>query len=122
MKGYFIANNRISKLDIVVAWAQGAQILRSLIDTGFTGALAVPTNIARELGLRVRAVENIQYGDGSIKPTPTALAIAVLADGTKKVVNVLITEGSPAIGVQFLKGYELKMNFKYYTIDLERSI
>ena len=122
MQGYFIANNRIPKLDIIVAWAQGAQILRSLIDTGFTGALAVPTNIARELGLQVKGIEDVTYGDGSIKPTPTALAVAVLADGTKKVVNVLITEGSPAIGVQFLMDYELKMNFKYYTIDLERSI
>lgn len=84
MKGYFIANNRIPKLDIIVAWAQGTQILRSLIDTGFTGALAVPTNIARELGLQVTGIEDVQYGDGSIKPTLTALAIAVLTDGTKR--------------------------------------
>lgn len=122
MKGYFTANNRIPKLDIIVAWAQGAQILQSLIDTGFTGMLAVPVNIAKDLGLEVKGIENVTYGDGSIKSTPTALAIAVLADGTKKVVNVLITEGSSAIGVQFLKDYELKINFKYYTVDLERSI
>ena len=50
-----------------------------------------------------------------------SLVVAALADGTKRVVNVLITDGMPAIGVQFMEGYTLTMNFSRYMIELSKT-
>ena len=83
----------------------------AVIDTGFTGELFVPEEIAIELGLRIAGVQSVMLADGSTPDLQTA-KVAVGWESEEKTVLALIGNGDDVlIGVQLLKDSEITISF-----------
>lgn len=76
------------------------------IDTGFTGFLALPTDIIARLGLRLIGARRGRLADGSLILMHLYLA-NVLWDDVLRRVQVLETGGPCLVGVALLYGYVL---------------
>jgi len=95
-----IDNKNRPIIDLVVANtdAQNVQDLNVLVDSGFTGDLKVSNKTANDLRLKITGVESVQIANGQLIDMTTALAY-VLIENTLKAVDVLISEGSQALGI-----------------------
>jgi clan AA aspartic protease len=78
----------------------------AVIDTGFTGFLALPTDTITRLGLHLIGSRRGRLADGSLIPMHLYLA-NVLWDGLLQRVQVLETGGPCLVGVSLLYGYVL---------------
>jgi clan AA aspartic protease len=84
-------------------------IAQAVVDTGFTGSLALPEHMATSLELLPLGEQLATLADGR----PVRLAAyeaAVLWDSQRRTVRVLETSGAPLIGMALLRGYELRMH------------
>lgn len=100
-------------IPVLIGWRFGAQTYTVLIDTGFTGDLKVPLEIANELGLVITHSEYICLGNDEVVEIPVSLGAASM-EGVLKPVMILIDRGIPMIGMSFLKkfGYILTVDCK----------
>lgn len=83
-----------------------------LVDTGFSGELALPLQIAIPLGLQLTAAGEYQYANGS--RSIEMIFTGLLDWGSKNrlvAVNVLNTD-VPLLGGGLLHGYSLLVDFK----------
>lgn len=78
------------------------------IDTGFTGFLALPTDMIARLGLHLAGARRGRLADGSLVLMNLYLA-NVLWDGLLRRVQVLETGGPCLVGVSLLYGYVLTL-------------
>src|SRR5262245_37117637 len=78
----------------------------AVIDTGFTGSVALPTDTITRLGLPLIGSRRGRLADGSLIPMYLYLA-TVLWDGLLRRVQVLETGGPCLVGVSLLYGYVL---------------
>lgn len=119
IKGAFDGNRPL--ISLVVGWQLEVQEMVALIDTGFTGELKLSSVRASKLGLQVTHTELITLANEKSVNMPAGLAVVAM-EGAKNTVSVLISEGTPIIGVGLLKkfGYNLNINFKTESIILER--
>ena len=76
------------------------------IDTGFTGFLALPSDMIARLGLNLIGARRGRLADGNLIFMPLYLA-NVLWDGVLRRVQVLETGGPCLVGVSLLYGYVL---------------
>lgn len=83
--------------------------IETIIDTGFSGFLTLPSATVAFLELTWRGREDALLGDGSIHPFDM-YAAEVIWDGAPRVVEVNLTETVPLIGMAMLFGHELRMN------------
>lgn len=109
VNGVIVRNTPIVKIAIAGLDAQNVQDPFVLVDTGFTGDLKVCIETAQNLRLIPSGVENVKVGHGKIVPMTTSLAFVVLG-GMVKLVNVLIADGTEAIGIGLLKKIRFKLN------------
>src|SRR3990167_9054114 len=102
-----IHNNR-PLISLVVGWKLGVQDLIALVDTGFTGELKISPEKAVELGLQITHTEPVTLADEKTVNMQASLAL-VSMEGVMNVVNVLVSQGIPIIGVGLLRrfGYAL---------------
>lgn len=109
-------------ITLTIGWHLGVQEIVALVDTGFTGELKIPPNKVSELGLQITHTEPICLANEKIVNMQASIA-AVSMEGTVKVVNVLVSDGIPIIGVGLLKrfDYALLADFKRDSLTLERS-
>jgi clan AA aspartic protease len=93
---------------IVQGPEEGEQEIEGVIDTGYTGALSLPSAVVAALGLRWQTSDRGILADGSECLFDVYEGAAVW-DG--KVRRLLIDEADadPLIGMTLLRGYELKM-------------
>lgn len=115
-----IISNNQPFISIVVGW-QWIQQLPVLVDTGFTGELKVPLSKVLELGLQITHAEPVLLANNTRVYMRASLA-RVLMEDTINVVNVLISDGIPTIGVGLLKRfrYTLSMDFRYNILSLQK--
>ncbi|MFA6296089.1 MAG: hypothetical protein WC663_01950 [Patescibacteria group bacterium] len=120
IKGIFIENTPFIK--IIIGWEQSIQTPFAILDTGFTGDLQVTPKIAKELGLEVIEVIKMQMANGQIVEIPAAHAVVVM-EGKKELVQVLISENLPLIGISLLSKFKYKaiLNCKHKTVELEKA-
>ena len=87
------------------------QEVEAVIDSGFTGALALPPALITILGLRWRSVDRATLADGSTCVFPVYVG-KLLWDG--KVRSILVAEAAvdPLVGMRLLRGHELKMQVR----------
>lgn len=119
VRGEFIEN--VPCVNVDIGWKQAVQRSTFVLDTGFTGDLQVSHEIARQLNLEVTGVMRTQIADGKIVNMPTAAAIASM-EGIQEYVEVLISEGSPLLGISFLSKFDYKaiIDCKYKSVGLQR--
>lgn len=109
-------------ISLIVGWKLGVQNMVALVDTGFTGELKVPPEKVSELGLKITHAEPVTLADEKTVAMQASLAL-VSMESIVNVVNVLVSPGTPIIGVGLLRrfGYALNMEVKYNSLILQRS-
>lgn len=93
-----------------------------VLDTGFSGDLLVTPKMATELGLKTAGVTRARFANGQVMNVRSALALAAM-EGVLNYVEVLIVEGIPLVGIDFLTkfGYRAIVDCKYKEVALEKS-
>ncbi len=116
-----IVHNDRPLISLVVAWRLGVQEVVALVDTGFTGELKISPEKAVELGLETTHAEPVMLADGNTINMRASLAVVAM-EKSENVVNVLIGQGQPTIGVGLLRrfGYGLHINFKRDSLILQK--
>jgi len=98
-----------ASISILVCGSDGAeQQISAVIDTGFTGFLTLPAALVSNLNLEWVIVENAMLGDGHIYSFDVYRAI-VIWDGSRREVEVTVTETAPLIGMAMLLGHALQI-------------
>ena len=96
-------------MDVVVRGPAGAERRVSAgVDTGFTGALTLPSTLVRELSLAYLIEQRALLADGR-EVVVNVHEATVVWDGRARQVRVLATGGTPLVGMALLHGYELSM-------------
>lgn len=108
---YGVVNlRREATLSLVVSNAnKQQQVIDTVIDTGFTGFLSLPSAIIAALDLPWSASDIVTLGDGS--ETLFDLYIAtVIWDGEYREIYIAESETEPLLGMSLLYGYRLQVD------------
>ena len=104
----------------VIAWNLGVQTPFFLLDTGFSGDLAVTEEMGKELGLNFDTVSPMQTATGEIEDMRIATAFATMEGQTLYVTAVLV-RSRPLLGISFMQKFNYKaiVDCKNKTVALE---
>ncbi len=80
------------------------------VDTGFDGALVLPTSIIRDMGLLPDPAISIQLADGS-EVEMQSYKVTVVWDGQDRVVHVVPTQGFILVGLHLFHHHQLNATF-----------
>ena len=108
---YGVVNlRREATLSLVVGNSEGQrQLIDTVIDTGFSGFLSLPSAIITNLNLPWSASDIVTLGDGS--ETLFDLYIAtVIWDGQYREIYIAESETEPLLGMALLYGYRLQVD------------
>jgi clan AA aspartic protease len=81
----------------------------ALVDTGFSGALAVTPDLAEALELELHQTVEYEIGDGSVVVLEMYRA-TIVWDGTERTVLVTVTDAGFLVGMKQLAGYNLSVD------------
>lgn len=104
-----VNQNCEATLSVAVGYGdQPKQMIKAVIDTGFTGFLSLPFSIITSLSLPWSFRDFATLGDGSqvIFDMYTA---TVIWDGEIKTIDVAASETEPLIGMSLLYGFKLEV-------------
>jgi clan AA aspartic protease len=110
MRGTVTADGREAVLSVEVLSASGTASLQveTVVDTGFTGHLTLPSATVEALDLpTIGSAESI-LADGSLVMEDVSLA-RVLWHGEERPVRVLVVEAPPLLGMALLRGSKLRV-------------
>ncbi len=110
MRGTVTSDGREAILSVEVLSAGGTSSLQveTVVDTGFTGHLTLPSATVEVLHLpTIGSAESI-LADGSLVMEDVCLA-RVLWHGEERPVRVLIADATPLLGMALLRGSELRV-------------
>lgn len=100
---------REAVIRLVIGNVQGqSQEIDVVVDTGFNGALTLPPDLIKALGLPFRRSGRALLADGSETLFDVYEAI-VDWDGQARRVSVDAAETAPLLGMVLLEGYELRV-------------
>ncbi len=117
--GKFVDGNKpMVEATIASPSLKAVQIPYFVLDTGFTGDLAVTSLMAQELGLQVDGVQEMKTAENRLVSFPTANAIAVMGPD-RLLVSVIIKEGLPLLGISFLEKFKYKAIVDCYKKTVE---
>ncbi len=121
VKGTFVEN--VPWVKVLLGYGRAIQTPFVVLDTGFTGDLQVTPKIAKELGLVVTSITPTRIANGQVVQIPTALAVAAM-EGHRVVIDVLISESMPLVGISFLTKFSYKavVDCKNQLVVLERML
>lgn len=107
-----------------IAWNQAVQSPNFVLDTGFTGDLVVPRQIAIDLGLKTDSVTNVSLAGSALVPKSSASAYAVMEGKTLLVTVIVIEKGWPLLGISFMEkfGYTAVVDCKNKKVALHAPI
>jgi clan AA aspartic protease len=88
---------------------QQLQAIETVIDTGFTGFLSLPSAIIATLNLPWSASDIVTLGDGSETLFDLYTAI-VIWDGQYRDIYIAESETEPLLGMAMLYGYRLQVD------------
>lgn len=81
-----------------------------LIDTGFSGSMALPKSIIERLGLPLAGSDSVQFGDGRILSADLYEA-EIEWDGVRRTIYVDCFGTDSLIGTELLRDYEAIIQF-----------
>ena len=82
--------------------------IEAVIDTGFTGHLCLPPEVADRLRLPMRGSSRYRLADGGVAALRVRRALVVW-HGRPRRVPVVETGGEPLVGMALLRGSELRI-------------
>ena len=120
IQGYFI--EELPAFEITVAWKEGIEHARVILDTGFSGDLQLSPSLVDKLGLRASDVTSATLANGERFKIPTTIAIAAM-EGSGKPVHILISDSTPLAGIGFLSkfGYKAIVDCKHKKVTLQKA-
>jgi len=81
--------------------------IQTLLDTGFTGSLTLPTSLIETFDLAWRSRSSAILANGVVEECDIYAAV-VIWDGVKRSVLVQSMENVPLLGMAMLVGYDLR--------------
>lgn len=108
---YGVVNlRREATLPLVVGNSNGQrQVIDTVIDTGFSGFLSLPSAIITALDLPWSASDIVTLGDGS-ETLFDLYTATVIWDGQYREVYIAESETEPLLGMALLYGYRLQID------------
>ena len=104
MRGWVDGSGREAILPLTVIGRSGVPTeVETTVDTGFTGSLCLPLDIVRSLSAPFVGRGMAVLADGSTVETSYHRA-RVIWHGREHTINVLVTAGSPLVGMTLLRG------------------
>ncbi len=103
-----VNQNCEATLPIVIKNGMVTQLVHTVIDTGFSGFLTLPSDIISALSLSWEGRDVATLGDGTSCTFEVYLAI-VIWDGQYREIYVNESETFPLIGMRLLRGYDLRI-------------
>jgi predicted aspartyl protease len=108
VEGKFYSNELPAPMvPAVISWDGGVQTPFFILDTGFTGDIAVTEELAKDLGLNFDAVSPMQTATGKIEYMSTATAFATM-EGETLYVTAILVKGKPLLGISFMQKFKYK--------------
>ncbi|MCY7277335.1 MAG: clan AA aspartic protease [Phormidesmis sp. CAN_BIN44] len=95
-------------LPIVVKNNTSTQLVDTVIDTGFSGFLTLPSDIILALNLTWEGRDVATLGDGTSCIFEVYIAI-VIWDGQYREIYINESETVPLVGMKLLRGYDLRI-------------
>ena len=95
-------------LPIVVKNGVATQLVDAVIDTGFSGFLTLPSDMISTLGLSWEGRDVATLGDGTSCTFDVYIGL-VIWDGEYREIYINESETIPLIGMQLLRGYDLRI-------------
>jgi len=96
-------------IPLIVRGFNGEEVrLEAMIDTGFSGSLALRADDVQALNLLVSGTALTELADGSEKEARTYFAVIEWDEGSQ-LVEVVGDNPVPLIGMQLLEGYNLSL-------------
>lgn len=109
MRGRVAADGSEPLITIHVRDGRGGEApLQAVIDTGFTGQLALPPDVAESLSLRFQGHGTATLADGHMERFEVYRATIAWHDRPHPVV-VYAVPGFPLVGMEMLRGSELRV-------------
>jgi clan AA aspartic protease len=108
---YGVVNlRREATLPLVVSNSNGQrQVIDTVIDTGFSGFLSLPSAIITTLDLPWSASDIVTLGDGS-ETLFDLYTATVIWDGQYREIYIAESETEPLLGMALLYGYRLQVD------------
>jgi clan AA aspartic protease len=108
---YGVVNlRREATLSLVVGNSNGQQqVIDTVIDTGFSGFLSLPSAIIASLNLPWSASDIVTLGDGS-ETLFDLYTATVIWDGQYREIYIAESETEPLLGMSLLYGYRLQVD------------
>jgi clan AA aspartic protease len=88
-----------------------SHVLTAIVDTGFSGELCLPTQIAVQLGLELIGEELIELADGTQKQQLVFTGSVRFFGEIHKVEIMLTNSGDALIGTRLVNKYKLSIEF-----------
>jgi clan AA aspartic protease len=108
---YGVVNlRREATLSLVVGNSNGQrQVIDTVVDTGFSGFLSLPSAIIASLNLPWSASDIVTLGDGS-ETLFDLYTATVIWDGQYREIYIAESETEPLLGMSLLYGYRLQVD------------
>jgi clan AA aspartic protease len=108
---YGVVNlRREATLPLVVGNSSGQrQVIDTVVDTGFSGFLSLPSAIIATLNLPWTASDIVTLGDGS-ETLFDLYTATVIWDGQYREIYIAESETEPLLGMALLYGYRLQVD------------
>ncbi len=88
------------------------KLIRSVIDTGYTGDLMLPKSLVESLGLALQGRQQAMLGDGSVKVF-RMYAGSIIWDGQTRRIEINSSESEALVGMGLLEDYKLEIEARY---------
>ena len=105
-------------IEIEVVGTRGSCKLDALIDTGFTGYVCVPNKIAKDLGLVLCAIDEVELGDGNWNERLVFEGQVRLLGRLTPVLVILTKSETASIGTMMISDCRLEIDFVDKKIEL----
>lgn len=96
---------------MVLRGPYGHHHAEAIIDTGFSGAVGVPREVARRLGLLRRGIKQLRGPDGIVRTTPCYSVEVAWVDGALRTEALETGIEEVLIGADLLRGRTLVINY-----------
>ena len=83
----------------------------AVVDTGYSGALTLPTSVVTALGLTFRNIEQATLADGSEVELHTYY-VTVTWDGVDRYIYAFVADNVPLLGMSLLDGHDLSVQVR----------
>ena len=108
MQGY-VNENYEAIISVAVKNGNSLKSFDTVIDTGFTGFLSLPTAIIMELGLQWSYRDRATLGDGS-ETVFDVYNAEIVWDRQLREIEIDAAETEPLLGMALLRGYRLQVD------------